>query len=344
MIFWRGKSAQPRSGATGRHRATGSSLPAFALRAFTSASAHGCIGSVSVFPPAMLMNACGIPPCASIHPRGSVDSLQACLSDSQTPEKSGVLPSMSRGAGALRFGAPEPVRGTFVMTFGHCADGTAVQHPIMPPSTTIRATRCIDAGGSRLGRGALTRAGEHLSAGKRQRFRINQLAAVSREPSLDADGVADFHVIAGPAESNELERAAHFHCPVDDEASRILRVDIDVDVRIGPFKLRHGTRNRDRLHRIELRGKGVMRLNGGATQNDCKQPGSWCPRHCDALTSHQHRPCAAKTFRSRYRRTRAAPCLGSVRACASRSMASYTLWDRRRSAALPGCRRSRLIR
>src|SRR5439155_8475044 len=60
------------------------------------------------------------------------------LSASQMPEKSG-FPSRVRGAGALRFGAPEARRGTpGVSILNHCADTGAVSSASTPAIAAAR--------------------------------------------------------------------------------------------------------------------------------------------------------------------------------------------------------------
>src|SRR5690606_29023896 len=57
---------------------------------------------------------------------------------------------------------------------------------------------------------------------------------------------------------------------------RILHVDVEPDMGIGPLDLRHDAGQRDRLVRVELRGKrmvsfGRARENHGGSKNDAGQ-------------------------------------------------------------------------
>src|SRR5262245_31361917 len=138
MIFWRVKLAHARAGVIGRQRAIESSRDPFSFRCLTSASAQACIGSTSVVPPPMLMAPNGIPCGASMHPREAIASVHGNLSASQMPERSGVFPSASLGAGAVRFSPPDAVTGPFVRTSGHWADTVAAQQPAIARAVAIR--------------------------------------------------------------------------------------------------------------------------------------------------------------------------------------------------------------
>src|SRR5215472_14574781 len=100
-------------------------------------------------------------------------------------------------------------------------------------------------------------------------FGVTGLRAVFCKEPLDRNNIAGFEGVAVPTISGERVRRAAFALPVLHGITRVLYVQIDPDMWVGPFKFGDAAGEAYGLFLIELRGEGMVRGQGqGSGQND----------------------------------------------------------------------------
>src|SRR5579862_2678534 len=111
------------------------------------------------------------------------------------------------------------------------------------------------------------RSAEHLAAvGQNNLAGVGDFIVVFGAESFDGYLIPGFQRIARPAHAGQRVRSAVFTLPMRHLALFIGHIEVDPDVRVGPFYFGHGPLQRHRLLDVELSREGVMRENRRARQ------------------------------------------------------------------------------
>src|SRR5688572_9270627 len=118
--------------------------------------------------------------------------------------------------------------------------------------------------------------------------------------SANGDLGADREGLPGPSRALERQRAGHLEVPGLDGSVRVLHVDVEVGVRIGPLDLRHDTLHRDRLAAIIVGGpRMVCRKRRRQTQGEAGAQNPKLDLHCHSFTGDVLPEYAGRSARTR---------------------------------------------
>ena len=139
------------------------------------------------------------------------------------------------------------------------------------------------------------RTGHDAAVRQRDAAGVHEVRSVPGEVAVDDDRVAELEVALLEAAARQRAGRAGRKRPVDDGAGVVFRVEVEVDVRVGPFDLDECARNAEGLLSVEFRRERVVRerRNGGDVR-----PRRSVPRVCfrrEALIGHHFHQFAAKT-------------------------------------------------